>query len=520
MFYNLVTFSRHGPLAKIWLAAHWEKKLTRQQILESNLDAAVQQVIRPTAKISLRTTSHLLLGIVRIYSKKTGFLLVDTEELFCRVKQTAAQRIGFIPFIEPFPRASLPGPNDPNVNPPITEERTLSPSKEVGRGRAEDITLIEDDFETVAQFHPVCSDDFGEWEAIVTDSNQAPLPSFNPPFAATTPFRVPSPALPNDFAGGDGWDIMPPDNNPDDMAEFESERARKSVNLITPNISFPPPLPLEQDQDEELPSEADQMPIARTSILNSKEPTPRPPSPSLVHAKFHQSDPNMDEEDSERGSQPGVNRRNRELRIDRVKEISQERMERNAHDYRDTIQKMALGPPTLRLMRASAEGSLHSLNNRPVAIRVRHSNPILQLYRGTLDRLREREEKKRRRYTSAGDPRESQPNTPLVVNQDDLNEEIRYARTEVVDLEDDAAALPYGRTETLEVEAEKTPTPPPPEYPFLPPTPIPSRPESPVTPSSTWAERCRELFEGVQREQQCSPDGDDEMVGSVIVFDI
>ena len=46
--------------------------------------------------------------------------------------------------------------------------------------------------------------------------------------------------------------------------------------------------------------------------------------------------------------------------------------------------------------------------------------------------------------------------------QDDLNEEIRYARTEVVDLEDDAAALPYGRTETLEVEAEKTPTPPPP----------------------------------------------------------
>ena len=99
---------------------------------------------------------------------------------------------------------------------------------------------------------------------------------------------------------------------------------------------------------------------------------------------------------------------------------------------------------------------------------------LFQLYRGVLDRLREREETKRRRYTSAGDPRESQPNTPLVINQvgmlkwlqndvtcfqdDDPNEEIRYARTEVVDLEEDAA-LPYGRTETLEVEAEKTPTP-------------------------------------------------------------
>ena len=81
----------------------------------------------------------------------------------------------------------------------IFQEKSPSPSKEVGRGRAEDITLIEDDFETVAQFHPVCSDDFGEWEAIVADSNQAPLPSFNLPFAVTTPFRVPSPALPNEL---------------------------------------------------------------------------------------------------------------------------------------------------------------------------------------------------------------------------------------------------------------------------------------------------------------------------------
>ena len=32
MFYAQFVLSKKGPLAKIWLAAHWEKKLSKQQV--------------------------------------------------------------------------------------------------------------------------------------------------------------------------------------------------------------------------------------------------------------------------------------------------------------------------------------------------------------------------------------------------------------------------------------------------------------------------------------------------------
>ena len=48
MFYNQLVFAKHGPLSRIWLAAHWDKKLSRRQILDSDIQDAVNQVIRPS----------------------------------------------------------------------------------------------------------------------------------------------------------------------------------------------------------------------------------------------------------------------------------------------------------------------------------------------------------------------------------------------------------------------------------------------------------------------------------------
>lgn len=36
--------------------------------------------------MALRTTGHLLLGIVRIYSRKTKYLLADCNEAFLKIK--------------------------------------------------------------------------------------------------------------------------------------------------------------------------------------------------------------------------------------------------------------------------------------------------------------------------------------------------------------------------------------------------------------------------------------------------
>lgn len=58
MFYTQLFTSTRGPLAKIWLAAHWERKLTRAQIFECNLEIVIDDIITPkvkTPKISLST---------------------------------------------------------------------------------------------------------------------------------------------------------------------------------------------------------------------------------------------------------------------------------------------------------------------------------------------------------------------------------------------------------------------------------------------------------------------------------
>jgi len=86
MFYAHFVLSKKGPLAKIWLAAHWDKKLTKAHVFETNIDSSVEAIIEPKVKMALRTSGHLLLGVVRIYSRKAKYLLADCNEAFVKIK--------------------------------------------------------------------------------------------------------------------------------------------------------------------------------------------------------------------------------------------------------------------------------------------------------------------------------------------------------------------------------------------------------------------------------------------------
>ncbi|MEQ2310149.1 hypothetical protein AMECASPLE_005916 [Ameca splendens] len=77
---------KRGPLAKIWLAAHWDKKLTKAHVFECNLESSVESIISPKVKMALRTSGHLLLGVVRIYHRKAKYLLADCNEAFIKIK--------------------------------------------------------------------------------------------------------------------------------------------------------------------------------------------------------------------------------------------------------------------------------------------------------------------------------------------------------------------------------------------------------------------------------------------------
>jgi N terminus of Rad21 / Rec8 like protein len=47
MFYAHFVLSRKGPLARVWLAAHWDKKLTKANIFETDIEGSVQTIMSP-----------------------------------------------------------------------------------------------------------------------------------------------------------------------------------------------------------------------------------------------------------------------------------------------------------------------------------------------------------------------------------------------------------------------------------------------------------------------------------------
>lgn len=45
MFYSENVLTRKGPLANIWLAAHWDRKLTKSQIVQTNIQTSIGNII-------------------------------------------------------------------------------------------------------------------------------------------------------------------------------------------------------------------------------------------------------------------------------------------------------------------------------------------------------------------------------------------------------------------------------------------------------------------------------------------
>jgi len=86
MFYANFVLAKKGPLARVWLAAHWEKKLSKAHVFETDLQSSVDSIMAPKVKIALRTSGHLLLGVVRIYSRKAKYLLADCSEALVKIK--------------------------------------------------------------------------------------------------------------------------------------------------------------------------------------------------------------------------------------------------------------------------------------------------------------------------------------------------------------------------------------------------------------------------------------------------
>lgn len=87
MFYSETLLSKTGPLARVWLSANLERKLSKTHILQSNIESSVNAIVdQGTAPMALRLSGQLLLGVVRIYSRKARYLLDDCNEALLKIK--------------------------------------------------------------------------------------------------------------------------------------------------------------------------------------------------------------------------------------------------------------------------------------------------------------------------------------------------------------------------------------------------------------------------------------------------
>ncbi|KAI1006847.1 hypothetical protein K3495_g1372 [Podosphaera aphanis] len=87
MFYSETLLSKTGPLARIWLSANIERKLSKNHVLQTNVKDSVDAIVTPNqAPLALRLSGQLLLGVVRIYRRKANYLLDDCNEALLKIK--------------------------------------------------------------------------------------------------------------------------------------------------------------------------------------------------------------------------------------------------------------------------------------------------------------------------------------------------------------------------------------------------------------------------------------------------
>ena len=89
MFFSNDILVKKGPLANVWLAAHWDKKLSKVQINQTNVVLSVNSILEgKVPPMALRLSGQLLLGFAKIYWRKAKYLYDDCNDALFRIKVT------------------------------------------------------------------------------------------------------------------------------------------------------------------------------------------------------------------------------------------------------------------------------------------------------------------------------------------------------------------------------------------------------------------------------------------------
>ncbi|KAM4562544.1 double-strand-break repair protein rad21-like protein 1 [Odontesthes bonariensis] len=330
LFYTQLFTSKRGPLAKIWLAAHWERKLTKAHVFECNLETTIRDIISPKMKIGLRTSGHLLLGVVKIYSRKAKYLLADCSDALVRIKMAfrpgqtdmpvegLEATIKAITLIEDFTAfdAQLPHPSDIDVVDHFSQNQS----------RSEEITLKEDFGNGFLGFTDI-DESLGQSNGLLDRSFES--------FAQNG----------DTFGDEDkGFDLLDFLTNSSDHAESTDFILDEPQNQESSTRTD------EHQTDADLggPTETRTPTLNETTLLANEEVAFALEPVAIT--------PNSEKQ---------IGKRKRKLVVDQTKELSNEFIREQLSDYSDLVSPLDMAPPTVELMQWKEGGSTDKLFSQP-----------------------------------------------------------------------------------------------------------------------------------------------------------
>lgn len=420
MFYAHFVLSKKGPLARIWLAAHWDKKLTKAHVFETNIESSVEGILQPKVKMALRTSGHLLLGVVRIYSRKAKYLLADCNEAFIKIKM--AFRPGIVDLPEENREAAVATITLPEVfhdfdtAMPDLADIDVHAQFTLNQSRAEEITMRED----YGNITLVGDDGFGDMgfeDAEIVreasnmeesldhatllfgdkkDNDDEPNISIshlsNSTHEKHSDMELDAPLRDDGFGGGVGEGLLSAETSglfePGGLFDDAPMQRIPLDTGATEGNQMPPSTRTENEPNDDsdddyfvggppsmgAPSSgpsSPRSPVPEETILASTADANNEKVPQTAPAATDQTVLIQNEEETfalapldntvTLGIEKSKTKRKRKLIVDEVKNISGEEMKSQLSDTTDIVTTLDLAPPTKRLMHWKETGGVEKL---------------------------------------------------------------------------------------------------------------------------------------------------------------
>jgi cohesin complex subunit SCC1 len=389
MFYGAYVLAKKGPLAKVWLAAHWDKKLTKAHVFETDVSATVEDIISPKVRMALRTSGHLLLGVVRIYSRKQKYLIHDLGEACAKI------RMAFRPGIVDLPSEGGVVSTDAITLPEIFHDfetavadlgsLDMEEQFTINRSRMAEITIAEDltgggggaadPFSEFGEF----GDEFGGGMEDIERARKAVTFEEEKDKTDRTTLQVTGDAsstllaekggmeeegLPdhNDFGGGNFLEDLGGLGGLEGLGEVPSVGDITMDTGHTRDDASSPPKPQAEEEPMEVDRQQEQQAEIGQHDQTSEQPGPLPP-PGEDESGFvlEPVDVTLAADTTTK-----TKKRKRRLVVDEDKEFDSKSIRSQLEDFSDTLQPKLFPPPTKKAMMWKDMTTCEQLFMRPV----------------------------------------------------------------------------------------------------------------------------------------------------------